>query len=222
MNRHKPFLLFFLPALFLLGSCASLHPEASYRSPDVVLFHANRVLVLGMTRQMDYRMHYETAMRDALRARGVDAVRSIDLFDLSFSGSEQSETDLDRMEARLLDRDFDAILLTKLTPQEEEEVASLKGTLQELGKTYDRFRDDYLVHQGIFYNQEAPEGQKSYWVETSLYCICVGKARDLLWRSRVRLRHPRKAGKAIDHYVDWMMGALEREQLILGLPGHGG
>lgn len=197
-----------------------MHPVVEYRSPEVVLFHANRVLVLGMTQQAEYRMHYETALRDALRARGVDAFRSMDLFDLSLSAPGQTEADLDRMEGLLLDRDFDAILLTKLTP-EEEGLASLKETIQELGKTYDRFRDDYLEHQGIFYNQEAPDGQKVYFAETSLYCICVGKERDLLWRSRVRLRHPRKAGRVIAGYVDWLTATLERQQLILGLPSQG-
>lgn len=221
MNPLRPISLLFLPVLFLLGSCASVRPEASYRSPDVVLFHANRVLVLGMTQQADYRIQYETALRDALHSKGVDAFRSIDLFDLSFSAAEQSEADLDRVEGQLLDRDFDAILLTKLIPQEEG-FASLKGTIQELGKTYDRFRDDYLVHQGIFYDQEAPQAKNIYFVETSLYCICVGKERDLLWRSRVRLRHPRRADRTIAGYVDWLIATLEQEQLILGLPAHGG
>jgi hypothetical protein len=144
-----PFAMLALWVALLAASCAGVHLEGSYKNPDVVLFHANRVLIVGMTPEATAREKFESRLQTSFEKQGVDAVRSIDLFDVAFTASERTEAELDRVEQQLLDKDFDAILFTKLVDVETRQ--SLGRQLREMGKAYDRFRDDYLVHQGIYY-----------------------------------------------------------------------
>lgn len=205
-----------LAVLLLVASCATIKVENSYKNPDVVLFHANRVLVVGMTPDMKAREQFETKLREAFGKRGVEAVRSIDLFDVAFTASERTEAELDRVEQQLLDKDFDAILFTKLVDVETRR--SLGRHISEMGKTYDRFREDYLIHQGIYYNLDGTTPKEDYYAETSLYCICVGKERELIWRSEVRIQRTRNPDKVVRAYVKLLISSLESQQLIIGHP----
>jgi len=206
-----------LPLLWLLLTflgCASINVEQTYKNPDIVLFHANRVLVVGMTPDYGSRERFESQLKEEFNKRGTEAVRSIDLFDVEFTASQRTEEELDKVEKQLLDKDFDAILFTKLVDTETS--IALGEQIQEIGKTYDRFRDDYLIHQGIYYNQDDPRGREAYFAETSLYCICVGKQRELIWRSNVRIKETRNQNKLIRKYVKLLISSLEQEQLIIG------
>ena len=200
--------------LLFLSGCAGIQDEGQYKSPDTVLFHANRVLVVGMTPDFGAREKFETLMREEFSSRGVEAVRSIDLFDVAFTASERTEEEIERVEQQLLDKDFDAILFSKLVDMETQ--TGLGGQLEEMGKTYDRFRDDYLIHQGIYYDQDEMRKREDYYAETSLYCICVGKEPELIWRSNVRIRRTRNTEKVTRKYSDFLISELEHKQLIIG------
>lgn len=201
---------------FVLASCGTVKVESSYRNPEVVLFHANRVLVVGMTPDMGAREQFETRLQNEFRDRGVESVRSIDLFDVAFTASERTEAELDRVEQQLLDKDFDAILFTKLVDVEMRR--TLGRQISEMGRNYDRFREDYLIHQGIYYNLESNGRKEDYYAETSLYCICVGKQRELIWRSEVRIQQTRNQDRLIRNYVNLLISSMENQQLIIGHP----
>ena len=87
-----------------------------------------------------------------------------------------------------------------------------------MSKTYDRFREDYLIHQGIYYDFNGTNQKEDYYAETSLYCICVGKERELIWRSQVRIQQTRNPNKVIRKYVKLLISSLESRQLIIGHP----
>ena len=217
MPRSRDFLITgILAGMLLLASCATIKVERSYKNPEVVLFHANRVLVVGMTPDMKAREQFESKLKEEFGKRGVEAVRSIDLFDVAFTTSERTEEELDRVEQQLLDKDFDAILFTKLVDVETRR--TLGRHISEMGPTYDRFREDYLLHQGIYYNLDGTTPKEDYYAESSLYCICVGKERELIWRSEVRIQRTRDPDRVIRKYVKLLISTLESQQLILGHP----
>jgi hypothetical protein len=200
--------------LVFLGSCAPLKEETSYKNPETVLFHADKVLVVGMVSDYATRLRFESRIADAFAVRGVEAVRSVDLFDVAFTTTARSEEELDRVEQQLLDRDFDAILFSKRIDAETR--MELRSQLTEMGKSYERFREDYIIHQGIYYDQEDSAGRQPYTAETSLYCICSGKERELIWRSAGRLPKSRNTRRIFDAYADWLIENLEAQQLIIG------
>ena len=95
----------------------------------------------------------------------------------------ETEEELDRVEQQLLDKDFDAILLTKVVGTERH--TNLAQSLGEIGAAYERFSRDYVVHQDIYFDKAYYEAPTDYYTETSLYCICVGKERSLVWRNNI-------------------------------------
>lgn len=200
--------------LILLSGCNTVRLESSDKDPEIVLFHSNKLLVVGMTRDMPARIAFETRLQELFEAEGVETVRSVDLFDVSFTESERTEEELDEVEQQLLDRDFDAILLTKVIGSETR--TSLRRKLGEIERTYEGFEEDYLLHQGIYYDPMAYEAATDYYAETSLYCICVGKERNLVWRSEILIANPRDVQKAVKDYVDLIAEEMESKQLILG------
>ncbi len=200
--------------MLLLTACSSVRLESSYKNPDIVLFHSNKLLIVGMTRDMSARMAFESQLQDLFEKEGVEAIRSIDLFDVAFTESERSEEELDEVEQQLLDKDFDAILFTKVIGTQTR--TSLRRKIGELEKTYEDFDEDYLLHQGIYYDRNQYEASTEYYAETSLHCICVGKERDLIWRSEILISNPGNVKKAIKDYIALVAEEMESKQLILG------
>lgn len=198
----------------LLTGCSSVRLESSEKNPDIVLFHASKLLVVGMSSDTASREAFESRMQNAFQSQGVETVRSIDLFDVAFTHSERSEEELDRFERELLDKDFDAILFTKVVGTETR--ASLRKKIREVGESYDRFREDYLLHQGIYYDRSYYELATDYFTETSLYCICEGKERNLIWRAGIEISNPRDIDKVVKDYVEVLLAEMENLQLIIG------
>lgn len=198
----------------LLTGCSSVRLESSEKNPDIVLFHASKLLVVGMSSDTASREAFESRMQNAFQSQGVETVRSIDLFDVAFTHSERSEEELDRFERELLDKDFDAILFTKVVGTETR--ASLRKKIREVGESYDRFREDYLLHQGIYYDRSYYELATDYFTETSLYCICEGKKRNLIWRAGIEISNPRDIDKVVKDYVEVLLAEMENLQLIIG------
>ncbi len=197
--------------LVILG-CSDAELVSSWKNPDIVLFDASKVLVVGMTPNPEARQEFETRMAARFEQQGVEAMRSIDLFDVNFTLSARSEAELDDVEQSLLDKDFDAILFTKILGSETRQTLARK--LSDLERGNDRFKDDYLSHQNIYYDDAYYEKFTVYIVETSLYCICVGKERELIWRAVLEVPDPIEAEQTMEEYIDLVVSAMEAEELI--------
>ena len=200
-----------LIVLFFLG-CSSAELVDSWKNPDIVIFDASKVLIVGMTSNLKARQDYETKMKQHFTNRGVEAMRSIDLFDVGFTDSERSEEELDEVEQSLLDKDFDAILFTKILGSEDK--ATFRKSMADLDSYYGTFKEDYISHQDIYYDENYYDAYTVYHSETSLYCICVGKERELIWRGIIDITDPSNMKSAIDDYIKLVVFALEEQDLI--------
>ncbi|WP_297761296.1 hypothetical protein [uncultured Muriicola sp.] len=196
----------------MILACSDAEIVSSWKNPDIVLFHAYKVLVVGMTPNPDARLQFETKMTEKFTQQGVESMRSIDLFDVAFTNSVRTDEELDDVEERLLDKDFDAILFTKILGSENRQTLTKK--LSELDRNNSRFKDDYLSHQNIYYDDEYYEQYKVYFVETALYCICVDKERDLIWRGVIEVSDPITSEETIEEYIDLVVSTMEFEDLI--------
>jgi hypothetical protein len=70
------------------------------------------------------------------------------------------------------------------------------------------------MYQDIFYNPEYYEEYTIYHAETSMYCICPTKDRELIWKGYIDITDPRDIEKTIKDYVRLAIVVLEEEQLI--------
>lgn len=198
-------------ALLFMG-CSSTELVDSWKNPDIVIFDASKVLVVGMTSNLKGQEDFETKMKRQFTKRGVEAMRSIDLFDVGFTDSERSEEELDDVEKSLLDKDFDAILFTKILGSEDKQ--TFRKSMADLDSYYGTFKEDYISHQDIYYDENYYDEYKVYRAETSLYCICVGKERQLIWRGIIDITDPSNIKNTVDDYVKLVVFALEDQDLI--------
>ncbi|HZJ20228.1 MAG TPA: hypothetical protein VFD35_07745 [Pricia sp.] len=203
-----------LSAVFLLlvCSCSSTSLVENWKNPDIVLFDAQKVLIVGMTRNETARVSFESKLKKEFDKRDVEAMRSLDVFDVSFTDSRKTEKELDNVEESLLDKDFDAILFTKITGSEDRE--SFIRTISRWDNYQGRFKDDYRKHQGIYYDEDYYDKFTVYHAETTLYCICEGKERAMIWRGSIDITDPKNIEKSIDDYIKLVVLALEEQDLI--------
>lgn len=192
--------------------CSSTSLIENWKDPDTVLFNANKVLLVGMTQDQNARNTFEKQLQKEFEKRDVEAWKSLDVFDIAFTDSKKSEQELDNVEQSLLDKGFDAILFTKITGSENRETFLKSVSRWENGQT--RFNDDYLTHQGIYFDDTYYENFKIYYAETTLYCICEGKERAMIWRGIIEIMDPSNVNKAINDYVKLVVTALEEQDLI--------
>ncbi|WP_223883396.1 MULTISPECIES: hypothetical protein [Arenibacter] len=199
---------------FIIGvlGCSSVEMVENYKNPDIVLFDAYKVLIVGMTDNAEVRKDFETRFKKEFDKRGIEAMRSIDLFDVAFTNTKKTEEELDQLEEQLLDKGFDAIMFSKVSGSENKQ--TFRKTMSELQSFYGGFKDDYLGSQGVFYDRDYYDQFKVYHAETSLYCICVDKERALIWRGAIDITDPKKIDKTLEDYIKLVVRAMEEQDLI--------
>lgn len=196
----------------ILSQCSSAHLVSHWKNPDYIVFDANKVLIVGMTQNEEARMDFESKLKDELAQRNVEAMRSIDLFDVSFTNSAKSEEELNNVEQQLLNKDFDAILFTKITGSKD--YKKFRRRIAEIDEVYGKFNEDYLDHQQIYYETDYYDQYTVYHAETSLYCICIDKERELIWRGIIDITDPVNIEDTIDDYIKLVVIALEEQDII--------
>ncbi|NHF57724.1 hypothetical protein FK220_000120 [Flavobacteriaceae bacterium TP-CH-4] len=202
-----------LVLLLVLLGCSSVSLVENWKNPDIAEFDANKVLVIGMTQSASARLDFENKLKKEFLKRGVKAERSIDLFEDEFTNTWRSEEELRTFETWLLDQNFDAILLTKVVGSETKQ--AFRKSILDLDEYYGRFRDDYIRHQEIYYDENYYEEFQVYHAETSLYCICEGEERSLIWRGAIDITDPKDVEKTVNDYVKLVVLALKEQNLIL-------
>jgi hypothetical protein len=198
--------------LVLLTGCSSVSLVENWKNPDIVLFHADKVLIVGMTSNQEARNSFERKMKKEFDKRDVEAMQSLDVFDVNFTDSRRTEEELDAVEQSLLDKDFDAILFTKIVGSEDRE--TFLRTLSRWDNYQGRFNDDYREHQDIYYEDGYYDKFTVYHAETTLYCICEGKERAMIWRGSIDITDPKNIEKSIDEYIKLVIVAMEEQDLI--------
>ena len=198
-------------SLMFMG-CSSISLVENWKNPDIVIFNANKVLIVGMAQNDDTREDFESKLQKEFTNRDVEAWRSVDIFDLSLTDSRKTEKELDDVEQSLLDKDFDAILLTKIIGSENRE--NFVKSISRWDDHQSRFNDDYLEHQGIYYDDNYYDQYTIYHAETTLYCICEGKERAMIWRGIIEITEPNNIDKAIKDYVKMIIVAMEDQDLV--------
>jgi hypothetical protein len=192
--------------------CSSAELVENWKNPDIVIFDANKVLLVGISNNERARLNFESKLKKEFENRNIEAMRSLDVFDVKFTNAKRTEKELDAFEQQLLDKDFDAILLTKIVGSESRQ--SFKRTMSDLYNSRESFNEDYRRNQDIYYDDEYYENYTVYHAETSLYCICVGKERSLIWRGGIDIVDPQNIKKTIDDYVKLVVVAMEEQDLI--------
>ena len=203
----------FLFLLFtLLTSCSSIELIEMWKNPKIDSLSVSKVLIFGMTSNMEARKQFEEKLKKEFESRDIEAVMSLDLFEPTFTAEKKSKQELRIVEQILATSYFDAILFTKIKGIENKIVYS--ETFKQKDYLDIKFKDDYYLNQEIFYNPEYYRKFNIYHAETSFYCICPVKERELIWKGSIDIVDPSSIQETINDYVNLLVFALEEDNLL--------
>ncbi|WOD42968.1 hypothetical protein [Hwangdonia lutea] len=206
MKYLKRFVIF----LFVTG-CSTTQLVENWKNPDIDSYSPSKILIVGMTSNLEAREQFEKKLQAEYESRGIEAVTSLELFEASFTTEKQSEEELRRLENKLITDGFDTILFTKVIGVEDK--ISYRSTYDEYDNTHRRFTEEYLKYQDAFYNPEYYNEYTVYHAETSMYCICPTKDRELIWKGYIDIIDPESVKETVNDYVSLVMVVLEEQQL---------
>ncbi len=209
--KHMKNLLSIL-LIFILISCSSTQLVNNWKNPDIDTFEPTKILIVGMTSNKSARKKFEKQFKEEYLSRGIEAVTSLEMFGKSFVEDRKSEAALKEMESKLTNGGFNSILFTKVIGVEDKILFSEE--YNDFKNTHRRFRDDYYDNQDIYYNRDYYQKYKVYHAETSLYCICSEKERELIWKGYIDIIDPGSVKATIDDYINLVLFVLEEQQLI--------
>ncbi len=205
----KAYILLLIVLLSL--NCSTSDLVDSWKNPEIDSYEATKVLIVGMTSNSAARMAFEDQVTKEYALREIEAVPSYRYFD----HEKKSEEDLLTIENKLLADGFDTILFSKIVGSESKE--RLSDSYKDVDKTYRKFRDDYYTNQDIYYNPKYYEQYTIYHAETSLYCICTTKERELIWKGFIDIIDPTDIKETVDDFVKLMIFILEENKVLATL-----
>ena len=194
--------------VFALVSCNSTQLVESWKNPEITIYAPSKILVVGLTSNIEARQKFETKLKEELELRGAEAVSSLDIF----KTEKMTEIELKELENDLINKGFDTVLFSKVIGVEDKIV--YKNNYDGYEATYRKFSEDYLKYQDVFYNPEYYREFTVYHAETSMYCICPTKDRELIWKGYIDIVDPESTDKTITNYVNLVIAILEEEQLV--------
>lgn len=201
-----------LTICFLILGCSTTELIENWKNPDIDSYSPNKVLLVGMTSNLEARKQFERQLQNEYASRGIESVMSVDFFESSFTSEKQAEEKLKILEDNLINAGFDTILFTKVIGIEDK--IDYKKKYDGFDNTHRKFREDYLKYQDAFYNPDYYEEYTVYHTETSMYCICPTKDRELIWKGYIDIMDPQSISETINDYVRLVVVVLEEQQLI--------
>jgi hypothetical protein len=185
-----------------------------WKNPDIISYQPSKVLVIGLTSNEDARLQFESMFKKDLELRGSEVVMGINILDSTPKNDKLTDEALNKLENQLLLDGFDTILLTKIVGVQEQ--ITYRENYDGYDETYRRFKEEYLMYQDAYYNPDYYKAYTIYKAETSMYCICPTKARELIWKGHINITDPQSQSieKTVNDYVRLVLVALEEERLI--------
>ncbi|CAL2111402.1 conserved protein of unknown function [Tenacibaculum sp. 190130A14a] len=183
-----------------------------WKNPEIDSLHISKILIVGLSPNIEARTSFEQRLKQEFQARDIEAVSSLEIFDPSFRVEQKSKEEIKVIENILTSNYFDAVLLSKVKGIEDKVIEN--HTYRNREHLDIKFKDDYYMHQEIIGNPSYYEKYKVYHAESSLYCICPTKDRELMWKGSIDIIDPTSAEETIDDYISLLILALEEQKLL--------
>lgn len=197
---------------FLFTSCSSARLTNQWKNPDIDSYEPYKVLVVGLTSNIEARKKYEERLKEELTLRGAEAYSSLDVFKYSYIKEKLTEEEMALIEKDLIKENYDTIIFSKVVGVEDK-IAYVQNFAAD-DETFVRFKEDYLRYQDIYYNPDYYEEYTVYHAETSMFCICPTKERELIWKGYVDIVDPHSTSSSVNDYVLLIIEVLEEQELI--------
>jgi uncharacterized protein DUF4136 len=205
MHLPSPWIL--VLAIGLVASatgCSSTKLVNQWENPQYVPARFNRILVIGVSRQPGLRRTFEDEFTARLQEAGVDAVPSYRHI------PEDGPVDEARLQEAVRQANADGILMTRLVRVERKTEVSPGYYTPAPGVGWG-FYPWYSAAWLGYYEPPRVYQYDVYISETSLYDV---KRNQLVWSGTVQTKAPRDLNKEIQRYVETVIKALKKEQVL--------
>lgn len=198
--------------VLMLFGCSSTQLVESWKNPDIDSYEPTKVLIVGLTSEMAARKKFERRLKKEFELRGVTAEMSLNVLEGAQLNERMTEADLNALETQLILDEYDTILLTKIIGVDDR--IAYQKDYGGYAETRRRFSEEYLMYQDIYYNPEYYKEYTIYHAETSMFCICPTKDRELIWKGYIDITDPTNIEQTVKDYVRLAILVLEEEQLV--------
>ncbi|WBX77049.1 hypothetical protein PG911_01965 [Tenacibaculum ovolyticum] len=201
-----------LISVVIFNNCTTTQLVQQWKNPEIDTLTISKVLIIGMTPNIEVRDQFEKLLKKEFELRGVDAVVSLDIFEPDFTTEKKTKKELKVIENILTANFFDAVLFTKVVGIEDKEV--FLEEYKEKKYLDVKFKEDYYNHQDILEDSRYYKKYKIYNAESSLYCICPTKDRELIWKGYIDVVNPTSLKETVNDYVNLLILVLEKQNLL--------
>jgi hypothetical protein len=212
MKKIKELQIVLLGVCCLMACGSSTSILASYKSPDVSKPVAyKKIFISALTSNVSARQTVESELGRYMGTKGIDHVRSLDVFtpDLHTSGADK---DTGAVMNKIRATGCDGILTVALQKQETE-------TRWVPGSTYPAYGVGYYGTFGAYYSygynsfnsQGYYENDKIYFIETNIYDV---KSEKLIWSAQSKTYNPSSLETFLEEYEVAIEGQLVKDGLV--------
>ncbi len=203
----------YLCTSFIMLGCSSSQLVENWKNPTINTFEAQKVFVIGITANLEHRRVFEQRLTSTLKKSDINAVKSLDFFDKFYTTSPKTENELMTLESELIEEGFDAILLSKVVGIEDK--VTVVKAYRNADRAFQNFKEDYYENQEIFQKEDYYEAYQVFHAESSLYCICPEKEKELIWKGSIDITEPENIKKAVNDYIKILVWTLKEQRLLI-------
>ncbi len=176
-----------LMAAFILSCGSSTTILSSFKAPEVTTLHYKKVFVSSLTEKPSVKQTVENSVSQALNARGIATVKSIDAFPPGLHTSSK-----DSILQIIRSNGCDGILTIALI-KKEKETSYVPGS----GGYYGTFGAYYGYGYNSFYSPGYYTEDKIYYVQTNVYDT---KTEKLEWAAESKTTNPSSLESFLQDY----------------------
>lgn len=197
----------------IISACSSTQFVDSWSNRQIPSFQPQKLLVLGMTKNLTARKIFEERLTTAFVKRNIDAVESGSEIDRNFTDSQKSESEIDAMKDKLIADGYDAVAITAVIGVDDKRVYR-SGTYYPMGFGWYRFGRYYYRYQGMYYDPGYYDDYKVYHVETSIYNLQEDEEKSLVWVGSFNIVDPESITVTVNDYVEQIVKQLEKDGIV--------
>lgn len=198
--------------VLLFVSCHTTKTTKSWKNNQYQNYHPNKILILGVTPNIEAKTIYEKELKNAFIKKNIDAFEATKVLSPAFSTNKQDELAIDKEVKYLKDLGFDAIIIAAIKGFDEK--TPFDSAIFKIEDYSYGFENYYFLNQDIYYNRDYYIKYKVFHLEVSLYNLTSKNEKALVWIGAYDLVDPQKVKETIKKCVRKIIESLEKEDLI--------
>jgi len=212
MKKANNLNLVLLLALFISACGSTTSITGSYKAPGVTTVSYKKIFVSSLNSDPSIRQTVETNIANYLASKGYAAVKSTDVFPVSFhssGGDKNQDTVLSKIRATNCDAILTIAMVNKETATRY--VPGSGGVYPYGVGYYGTFGAYYGYGYNSFYSPGYYTTDKIYYLETNLYDAATEK---LVWSAQSKTYNPSSLDDFLQGYEKAMTQQVARDNLI--------